>query len=324
MASDAIEKFIQIRKQYSDALGDSNQGSKKKYASEKELDFCRKSGLGFYTGVFLTDKDDNPYRYIFDYRSFRLSREKAQELGLRDYELRVCRPSEYKAATDSQREVIAEVVSYLAQLSELWDKCPDVQSVTGAKYGPSYAKNLMIMYMKVTKKQDAKGAKDDNFVPGVKVLMSRSPNFGRQFEAFIENYKNAYGGYEAFLPNFIDRNTQKRTQCISLSVARPQFYSFTINSIPMATEITNEDLEDASHIEEEVVDVKNAPDMETLNIWKNHLKSCVEKLTRAAVKDSPVQTETVAAQIEQEKAGVVVEEVPQTSESEISPDPFTD
>lgn len=298
-----IEAFQKTRAKYINEIEQQNNfGNSGKNFRNNELEICGDKNVGMTMGVFIADSNEQTFRVIKGFRSLRISKEIAEKYDIKNHELRLCNSDQYLNATPEEKKLIDALNAKLEQIEKNWDAWDGKIS----KYPPRYVESYTIQYMKVLQKLDAKGTPVE-MDPGVKVIKAKAKGYLRAFDSYIESLYKATGGYE-FLNDFIERTNKHRTQKYILKVSRPKFYEFVFSSVAQPVEITDEDLETASDLYKEVVDVTRV-NSETLKKWGrminaeyNEIKNKVEGKVETP---APVQPEPAPEPV---KAEPVAEE----------------
>ena len=313
----AIDKFLKTREKYQAEMAQSNSLGKGagNYKGSNEMDLCGDKNLGMTMGVYISDKNDVPYRVIKGYRTFRINKEIAEKYGIKNFELRLCDPDEYMVG-DKEKQTIANLIKKLESVEKNWNAWEGKI----AKYKPTYSEALTIQYMKVLQRLDSKMT-PVQLDPGVKVLKSRSKAYYRAFDSLISSNQVATGGYE-FLGDLISREVKERNVKYTIQVTRSQYYNFTISSVPAKTEITDDDLNVAGDLNTEVVDITKV-DLDVLNKWNKMFNEEYQAIKNTVLENSVEAQPAPQPVVEKTEpvAPVATAQTPSPDEEDID-DPF--
>lgn len=321
MSNSVIDKFLKSReKSLGEMTNDNTLGKGAgRFKGSNEMDLCGDKNLGSTMGVFIMDKNDEPYRIIKGFRQFRINKDIADKYGIKDFRLRLCDPSEYNCS-DEERELISKLVKKFESVEKNWEAWEGKI----AKYKPTYSETLTVQYMKVLQKLDQHN-NPVNIDPGVKVIMSRSKGYFRAFDSFTSSNQVATGGWE-FLSDLLSRDVRERNTKYVIKVTRSQFYNFTIAAVTAKTELTDDDLNVAGDLYTEVVDVTKV-DVDTLKKWNKMFNDEYQNIKNGVEQGSvppapPAQPEPVVSTVE---TATVTQEpaVADSFEPAVDEDPFS-
>lgn len=264
--SSAIDGFMKTREKYQSDSKISNilNGNQKREQRENiELKITGDKNQGYLTGVFMSDKNDAPYRLISGVRNYWISEEFAKKYGIGKF-IRIADSKQYKVS-DSVKAKIDELAGWLEKVEKEWD----AWCGTGiSKFAPSYRKIVSIQYMKVVSYLDL-SRNPRELTPGVKLIVAESKAFYSAFESYIESQQMATGGYE-FIDDLLGRGTleapKKKSNMYIVKVSRPKSYEVTISSAAKEIELNEEDLKKADDLDKEYVDCSSI-DEEYIDKW---------------------------------------------------------
>ncbi len=284
----AIEGFQKTRAMYLNDSKMSNilNGSQKKETRENiELKITGDKNQGYITGVFLSDKNEVPYRLITGVRNYFISEEFAKKYGIGKF-LRIADSRQYQVSDEAKKK-IDELAHWLETVEKEWD----AWSGTGiSKYAPSYKRMVSIQYMKVFSALDL-NRNQKELTPGVKLILAESKAFYSAFDSFIENQQMATGGYE-FLDDLLGRGTteapKKKSNMYIVKISRPvTAYEVTITQAAKEVELNEEDLKKADDLSKEYIDCSSV-DVEYLDKWIKMFEETNKSIiAKASVGDKP-------------------------------------
>jgi len=300
--SNVLDAFNKSRAAAQAKMNKSSSGPRK-FFSQNEVSLCGNKNVGMFFGAYIWDTNSQPFRIIEGYRTFRINKDVAEKYGIKNYQLRLCNPSNYVNPTDEQLAVVTKLDKMLEQINNDWGAWKDKLS----PYPPTWNKHLTIQYMKLTRRSDNNGVDVQGFEPGVKVITSRSDAYFRTFDEFI-NSQNVINGGMDFVTNMLSRDVRQRQTSYMIKSSFPEgskSYVFAIQELQRAVEITDEDLRAAQDLYKEVVDVtEGAIDVEELNKWLKlfrdtyiGIKNGVMGTVDEPIADAQIEVPTVSAPV---------------------------